>query len=87
VINFNERCTDDLWDFKVRHCFLCRAVMSKEVIMKVHPLITGVGVLCIDGGDVRSVLFLGLMKRIQDRISLPISFQKFFKVACGISSG
>jgi patatin-like phospholipase/acyl hydrolase len=61
--------------------------MSEEVVVKVHPPTTGVGVLCIDGGGVRGVLSLGLMKRIQDRIGLPIPFQKFFKVAFGISSG
>ena len=55
--------------------------------MKMYPLTSGAGVLCIDGGGVRGILPLGLMKRIQDRIGLPIPFQKFFKVAFGISSG
>ncbi|KAI9784309.1 MAG: hypothetical protein M1839_002370 [Geoglossum umbratile] len=52
-----------------------------------HPPTAGVGVLCIDGGGARGVVPLKLMKRIQDRIGLPIPFQTLFKVAFGISSG
>jgi patatin-like phospholipase/acyl hydrolase len=46
-----------------------------------------VGILCVDGGGARGTLTLRLMKRIHDRIGLPIPFQKFFKLAFGISSG
>jgi hypothetical protein len=53
--------------------------------MKVHPLITGVEVLCINGGDVCGVGPLEFMIRMKDRIGLPIPFQNFFKVAFGIS--
>ncbi|KAH9203240.1 hypothetical protein DL95DRAFT_419207 [Leptodontidium sp. 2 PMI_412] len=59
--------------------------MPEEVVVKVHPPTAGVGVLCIDGGT-RGVLPLKFMKRIEDRIGLPIPLQKFFKVAFGISS-
>jgi patatin-like phospholipase/acyl hydrolase len=61
--------------------------MPEEVVVKVHPPTAGVGVLCIDGGGTRGVLPLKFMKRIEDRIGLPIPLQKFFKVAFGISSG
>jgi hypothetical protein len=87
VTNFGDRCPDDPWDFKVRRCFLCGMTMPEEVVVKVHPPTTGAGVLCIDGGGVRGVVPLEFMRRIKDRIGLPIPFQKFFKVAFGISSG
>jgi len=61
--------------------------MPKEVVVKIHPPTAGVGVLCIDGGGTRGVFPLKFMKRIEDRIGLPIPLQKFFKVAFGISSG
>jgi patatin-like phospholipase/acyl hydrolase len=61
--------------------------MPEELKVKVHPPTAGVGVLCIDGGGARGVIPLKLMKRIQDRIGLSIPFQRFFKVAFGISSG
>lgn len=87
VLVFGECCVDDPWIFKMSHCFLCRMSMPEELTIKVHPPTAGVGVLCIDGGGVRGVVPLNLMKRIQDRIGLSIPLQKFFKVAFGVSSG
>ena len=61
--------------------------MTEELIVKVHPPIAGVGVLYIDSGGTRGVVPLTFIKRIQDRIGLPLPFQRFFKVAFGVSSG
>ncbi|KAL6406234.1 putative patatin-like phospholipase [Ilyonectria robusta] len=61
--------------------------MPAKVDIRVHPPTAGVGVLCIDGGGVRGIVPLGIMKRIKDRIGLPLPFQRFFRVAFGISSG
>ncbi|PVH69548.1 hypothetical protein DL98DRAFT_624539 [Cadophora sp. DSE1049] len=55
--------------FKIYNCFFCRAEISEEVVIRVYPLTTGVGVLCIDRGGTRGVLPLKFMKRIEDRIS------------------
>lgn len=55
--------------------------------MKLYPLTARVRVLCIDKEGTRSVIPLKLIKRIQDRIDLPIPLQKFFKVAFKVSSG
>jgi hypothetical protein len=87
VILFGAPGLDNPWISKVLCCFLCCAKMPEEVIVKVHPPTAGVGVLCIDGGGTRGVVPLKLMKRIQDRIGLPIPLQNFFKVAFGVSSG
>jgi hypothetical protein len=87
VLVFGECSVDDPWIFKVHRCFLCGVGISEELVVKVHPPTAGVGVLCIDGGGTRGVLPLEFMKRIQDRIGLPIPLQKFFKVAFGTSSG
>ena len=85
--NFGEQSVEDPWEFKVRRCFLCKMVMVDEVIVKIDPPTTGAGVLCLDGGVVLGVISLAFMQRIQDRIGLPISFQRFFKAAFGVSSG
>ena len=87
VINFGDQSPDDPWVFKVRRCFLCKAVFPTEMVVKVHPPTAGAGVLCIDGGGIRGVIPLELMKRIRDRLDLPIPFQKFVKLAFGVSSG
>jgi hypothetical protein len=62
--------------------------MRKEVVVMVHPPTAGSGgVLCIDGGGTRGMLPLRDIKRIEDRIGLPIRLQRFFKVVVGTSSG
>jgi hypothetical protein len=83
---FVENSEDDPWTFKIHRCFLC-GEEAKDVSVKIHPPTAGVGVLCIDGGGTRGIIPLTLMKRIQDRIGLPIPLQDFFRVAFGISSG
>jgi hypothetical protein len=84
---FGDCCEDDPWIFKVHHCLLCGQKMPNDITVKVHPPTAGVGVLCIDGGGTRGIVPLMLMKRIQDRIGLPIPFQRFIKVAFGVSIG
>jgi hypothetical protein len=87
VLNFGDQSTEDPWDFKVRQCFLCKVMLPEEMVVREHPPTAGVGLLCLDGGGVRGIMSLELMKRIRDRINLPIPFQKFFKVTFGVSSG
>jgi len=87
VLVFGDVDEDDPWMYEIHHCLLCKEKMPQEATIRIHPPTAGVGILCIDGGGARGALPLGMMKRIQDRIGLPIPFQKFFKVAFGISSG
>ncbi|KAH8799647.1 acyl transferase/acyl hydrolase/lysophospholipase, partial [Xylogone sp. PMI_703] len=87
VLVFGKCSIDDPWIFEVHSCFLCGADMPEKLAVRVHPPTAGVGVLCVDGGGGRGSLPLGFMKRIQNRIGLPIPLQRFFKVAFGISSG
>jgi len=87
VLIFGEVDENDPWVYQIHQCFLCGEEMPEKVTVRIHPPTAGVGVLCLDGGGTRGVLSLGIMKRIQERIGLSIPFQKFFKVAFGISSG
>jgi hypothetical protein len=87
VLVFGNVDDHDPWMYKIHHCFLCGEEMPEEVTVKVHPPTAGVGILCLDGGGARGALSLRMMKRIHDRIGVPIPFQKFFKAAFGISSG
>ncbi|KAH9905226.1 FabD/lysophospholipase-like protein [Xylariomycetidae sp. FL2044] len=80
-------CAEDPWLFRIRQCPLCRDVFPNEVTVRTHPPTASVGVLYIDGGGVRGVAPLEMIKRIHTRIGLPIPFQRFIKVAFGISSG
>ncbi|KAF4451419.1 putative patatin-like phospholipase [Fusarium austroafricanum] len=84
---FGETSKKEPYVFHVRRCFLCQAVMPKDLCVRMHPPTAGVGILCIDGGGIRGIMPLQIIKRIRDRIDLPIPFQRFIKVAFGISSG
>ena len=61
--------------------------MPNDIIVKVYPPTIGVGVLCINRGGIRGIILLMLMKQIQDRVGLLILFQRFIKVAFGVSIG
>ncbi|PSN59220.1 phospholipase [Corynespora cassiicola Philippines] len=83
--NSGDDSGDDPWAFTVRRCFLCGQAPPTDMVVRVHPPTAGAGVLCIDGGGTRGIVPLVLMRRIQDRIGLPIPPQRFIKVAFGVS--
>lgn len=87
VLVFADRSDDDPWNLEVRRCFLCAHAPPAPVTIRVHPPTSGAGIVCIDGGGARGISALVLMKRIQDRIGLPIPLQRFVKVAFGVSIG
>ncbi|SCN98200.1 uncharacterized protein FFNC_10015 [Fusarium fujikuroi] len=84
---FGEESKKEPYLFFVRRCFLCQVVMPKDLCIRMHPPTAGAGIICIDGGGIRGIMPLQIIKRIKDRINLPIPFQRFIKVAFGISSG
>ncbi|KAJ0100665.1 hypothetical protein J7T55_002025 [Diaporthe amygdali] len=86
VLSFGNRSPGDPWLFELETCFLCGEEMLGGALVRVHPPTAGVGVLCVDGGGVRGIAPLRLMRRIQERLSLPIPFQRLVQVAFGISS-
>lgn len=87
VVVFGDRSEKDPWLFYIARCFLCGKAPSTRKAVRVHPSTAGAGVLCIDGGGTRGIVPLVLMKRIHDRIGLPIPLQRFVKVAFGVSIG
>ncbi|TLD11516.1 hypothetical protein PspLS_11449 [Pyricularia sp. CBS 133598] len=81
-------CADDdpsVWTFE--KCLLCQNRLSEKTRIRIHPPTAGVGVLCLDGGGVRGTLVLEILKRIEERVNLPVPLQRFVKIAFGISSG
>ena len=84
---FGDSSDEDPCVFNVRCCLLCRQETPSAIAIRVHPPTAGAGILCIDGGGTRGIVPLMLMKRIQDRIGLPIPLQRFVKVAFGVSIG
>jgi hypothetical protein len=74
------------WTFKINSCFLCR-LKFPEIFVKVKPDTAGVRVLLIDGGGVRGIFPLTILKLLNDRLGLPYPIQENFDGAFGISSG
>ncbi|CAK7206337.1 hypothetical protein SEUCBS139899_009126 [Sporothrix eucalyptigena] len=87
VVVYAQPCAGDKWLVRLSACLLCNAALPERFAFRLHPPTAGVGVLCIDGGGIRGVVPLQLLKRIEDRVALPIPFQRFVKVAFGVSSG
>ncbi|XTI84577.1 hypothetical protein V2W45_1465627 [Cenococcum geophilum] len=65
--------------FKVHHCFLCREEMPNDIIVKVHPLTVGVGVLCINRGGTRDCRFI--------KVAFGVSIDYFYIIFIGIKIG
>lgn len=84
---FGNESNSDPYLFVVQRCFLCQVTMPGDVDIRMHPPTVGAGILCIDGGGIRGTMPLQILKRIKERIALPIPLQRFVKVAFGISSG
>ncbi|KAK1754174.1 patatin-like phospholipase-like protein [Echria macrotheca] len=76
VVVFGKRSIDDPWVFEI----------DELLMIRIHPPTAGVGILCVDGGGIRATAPLGFMKRIKNRVDLPIAIQRFFKLAVGVSS-
>lgn len=71
----------------LRCCFICKEKMPTPASFKIHPPTAGTNILSIDGGGVRGIIPLKLLKSLEDEIDLPLPVQRFFKVVFGISSG
>jgi len=85
VIVFGSTCPDDPWLVEVRECFLCGIKTPSKVVVKLHPPTAGIGVLCIDGGGVRGIMPLKLMKMIQDRIGLLFRYRNSSRWLSGLA--
>ncbi|KIW09696.1 hypothetical protein PV08_12039 [Exophiala spinifera] len=68
------------WTYQVSSCFLCKRVWDQDITVAVKPPTSGVSILSIDGGGTRAIIPLTVLRRLQERIGLPIPIQKFFKV-------
>ena len=86
---FVDPGSDDL--FRIRYCFYCGTEMPEDIVVKIHPPTTGVGLLCIDGGGAKGVVPLRIMQlieaKLRELIEADIPVQTFFKVGFGVSIG
>ncbi|KAH6705691.1 phospholipase, partial [Verticillium dahliae] len=86
VWDYGSPSGKDPWTPLYSKCHLCDGLLPEEAVIRRHPPTAGVGVFCLDGGGVRGIVSLEILKRIQDSIKLPIPLTRFIKVFFGISS-
>ncbi|KIW35778.1 uncharacterized protein PV06_11882 [Exophiala oligosperma] len=84
---FGQTLSSRPWTYVISSCFLCRRAWDRDIRVAVKPPTSGVSILSIDGGGTRAIIPLTVLRRLQDRIGLPIPIQKFFKVVGAVSSG
>ncbi|KAM9874547.1 hypothetical protein VDGL01_11377 [Verticillium dahliae] len=87
VWDYGRPSDKDPWTTLYSECHLCDSLLPEEAVIRRHPPTAGVGVFCLDGGGVRGIVSLEILKRIHDSIKLPIPLTRFIKVFFGISSG
>lgn len=69
----------------INDCPLCGSAASFCIRFK--PPSAGINVLSIDGGGIRAIIPLSILKILQAKTGLPIAIQEFFQFHMGTSSG
>ncbi|EGY23440.1 phospholipase [Verticillium dahliae VdLs.17] len=85
VWDYGRPSDEDPWVTLYGQCHLCDTLLSEEAVIRRHPPTAGVGVFCLDGGGVRGIVSLEILKRIHEAIKLPIPLTRFIKIFFGIS--
>jgi hypothetical protein len=69
------------------HCSLCWENQSNSHLVRVKPKCAGARILTLDGGGVRGIIELALVKSLSDTTGLGIHFRDFFDLIIGTSTG
>ena len=69
----------------LQNCILCNKNIAFRIALK--PPTAGVRVLCIDGGGIRGVVPLLVLREVESSIGLPCKLQEHFDLVVGTSSG
>ena len=92
IRDFNQsRDNEDSPDTVVlRRCVLCGDQGHENnwpIRVKMRPRLSGLRVLSLDGGGVRGIVELMVLKRIEDAIGLSLPIGEFFDFMAGTSAG
>jgi len=69
------------------HCPLCWDHQDVPHLVRLKPRCAGVRILTLDGGGVRGIIELALLKRLDEETGLGINFRDFFDLIIGTSTG
>ncbi|KAK4197062.1 putative patatin-like phospholipase [Triangularia verruculosa] len=74
--------------FDMHFCILCDKYFDPHPTIQFKPRCAGVRILTLDGGGVRGIVELGLVKALEDEIKLPtVRLAEMFDLIVGTSTG
>jgi patatin-like phospholipase/acyl hydrolase len=71
----------------MNHCSLCWASQDNPHLVRVKPKCAGTRILTLDGGGIRGVVELGLLKALDEKTGLGINIRDYFDLIIGTSTG
>lgn len=75
------------YHFELDKCILCPGEFDEPQVVKLIPRCSGIRVLTLDGGGIRGILELALLKKVEERIGLGLPIKEFFDLIVGTSTG
>ena len=81
-ITIRERARDS---FQMNRCMICGSRQSLSVRLK--PLTAGVRILSIDGGGIKGIVPLQILKILQTYLGSDSPIQELFDLVMGTSAG
>jgi hypothetical protein len=93
--SFCARCVQELGTASISYdcawelseCPLCLRKFDKSQLIKLKPRCAGTRMLTLDGGGIRGIVELSLLKELQDEIGLSLPFGEMFDLIVGTSTG
>lgn len=70
---------------EITRCLVCARSMSQKIFIK--PATMKPSLLAIDGGGVRGIISLELLRRLESSLDVPIPVWDFFDLIVGTSAG
>lgn len=74
-----------VYSYRVDCCLICG--LNVNMVLKIKPPTAMPSILSIDGGGVRGIAGLVLMKRVQEALDVPWPLWRFFDIVVGTSVG
>ena len=89
VKEFGQPWENQRYCVSLKRCVLCQAEWIGEPpqILRLKPKCAGVRVLTLDGGGVRGIIELAILKEIEDRVGLGLPISDLFDLVVGTSTG
>lgn len=87
IRDFGVLAEDTMAQVMVAACVWCATSFCPAQVVQTKPLCAGIRILTLDGGGIRGILELALLKLVEDRIDLGVGIQVFFDLIVGTSTG